>query len=357
MKIGYVSKFLPEKDGGAIYAERLCAAMPCKVVRIGDLESEADYSVNLRSLWLKEKLARIIKKEKLDLIHFQYVLDGSYFGKYNLKLGLVRAMKQKVPVIVTFTEVHTECNGLKERVLCWLQKALANRAAASVSHTKLQAEYMKRYRSPSYRINMGLVLRKVKPRKDKQILFLGMLGIGKGVEYLIKAMDYLPDYKLAVAGSSTRESYAHKMAVAGSLGGNYEELLRKAAAENRHDNVKLDIRWIPEEVKNEYYARSDVAVLPYVWAPYQSGVLHDTMSFGKPVVVSRTGGVWEIVEEYNTGVVVPPKDPSAIAEGVKKVMSNYSKYQTGIRKYQKDANWEAVGKKHCELYKRILGNN
>lgn len=341
MKIGYVSKFSPEKDGGAIYADNLCDNLPCEVVRIGDTGSEtADYRINFRSFFLKEKLAEVAEKEKLDLIHFQYVLGGQYFGKYSLKLGLVRAMGQKIPVILTFTEVHTQCDGLKEKILCWLQEKLANSAAASIAHTPKQAEFMRKYKAPSYHIHMGLILRKMRPRKGRNVLFFGMLNYGKGVEYLIEAMDDLPEYALVVAGIAITRSY--------------EELLRKKAAAFKNRNVKLDIRWVPEDVKRKYMEEADIMVFPYVWAPYQSGALHDAMSYGKPSVVSKVGGVWEIIEKYGAGVVVPPKNPAALAEGIKNALRNYAKYQAGIRKYQKEANWKAVGKKHVELYKKVL---
>ena len=341
MKIGYVSKFSPEKDGGAIYADNLCDNLPCEVVRIGDIGSEtADYRINFRSFFLKEKLAEIIAKEKLDLIHIQYVLGGQYFGKYSLKLGLVRAMDQKVPMILTFTEVHTQGDGFKEKILCWLQEKLANKATASIAHTPKQAEFMKRYKAPNYHIDMGLILRKMKPRKGKNVLFFGMLNYGKGVEYLIRAMNELPGYKLIVGGVAITKSY--------------EQLLRKEA--EGKSNVKLDIRWVPEDVKAIYLQEADIMVFPYVWAPYQSGALHDALSYGKPVVVSRVGGVWEIIENYAAGVVVPPRDSAAIAEGVKNALKNYAKYQSGIRKYQKEANWKTVGQKHVKVYGEILRN-
>lgn len=339
MKIGYVSKFLPEKDGGAIYAERLCQKIPCQVIRIGDLWSDADYKVDLRSLNLGKKLAEIAEKEKLDLIHVQYVPAGQYFGKYTVNMSLVLAMKQKIPVVITFAEVHTnEGKGLREIVLRWLQKMIASRAAAVVAHTPRQAEYLGRHNKKNFNINMGLIQRKLRKRKDKKIIFFGFVSPGKGIEYLIRAMGYLPEYKLLVAGKPTSSKY--------------EKIVRETAS--RQSNVTLDLRWVPENVKNRYYSEADFAVLPYIWAPYQSGPLHDAMSFGQPVVVTRTGGIWEIVQKYGTGIVVPTKSQKALAEAIKKISGSYGKFQQGIIKYQKDASWEAVGKKHYELYKEVL---
>ncbi|MFH1182153.1 MAG: glycosyltransferase [Candidatus Woesearchaeota archaeon] len=341
MKIGYVSKFLPEKDGGAIYAERLCEKIPCKVVRIGDLWSDADYKVNLRALNLGKKLAEIAEKEKLDLLHVQYVPAGQYFGKYTLNMSLVLAMKQKIPVVITFAEVHTdEGKGLREIVLRWLQKMIATRAAAVIAHTPKQAEYLGRHNRKNFNINMGLIQRKLRKRKDKKIICFGFVSPGKGIEYLMRAMDYLSEYKLLVAGKPTSAQY--------------EKSVREAA--KGRSNISIDLRWVPEDTKSRYYNEADIVALPYVWAPYQSGPLHDAMSFGQPVVITKTGGIWEIVEKYGTGIVVHPKNPKAMAEAVKKVSASYGKFQQGIRRYQKDANWGAVGRKHFELYKKILKN-
>ena len=340
MRIGFVSKFLPEKDGGAIYANHLCDNLPCEVVRIGDIESEADYNVNLRSLSLGKELAKIIEKEKLDLIHVQYVPAGQYFGKYTINMSLVRAMKQKVPVILTFAEVHTKMSNIREIVLQLLQKVLAGRAGAVITHAPDQAAFLSKYNKHSHHVHMGLIPRPIKPRKDKNVLFFGMLGPGKGVEHLIKAMDELPEYNLRVAGSITHKPY--------------EQVLKTAIEKSTNKKIIADFSWIVEETKNNYYDRSDIVVLPYVWSPSQSGVLHDALSYGKPSVVSDLGAIGEIVKEYETGVAIEPGKPAAIAEGIKKAFKHYEQYQQGIKNYQEQANWESIGKKHMTVYEEVL---
>jgi hypothetical protein len=91
MRIGMVSKFPEEKDGIAIYSENLCNAIG-DVVRIGDLGStSADYRINFKSLLLGTKLAEIIRKEKLDILHIQYIAAGEYFGKYTLNMPVILA--------------------------------------------------------------------------------------------------------------------------------------------------------------------------------------------------------------------------------------------------------------------------
>ena len=65
MRIGMVSKFLPEKDGIARFSENLCNELSKQheVIRIGDTKSStADYQINFKSFRLKAQLQKIIEK-------------------------------------------------------------------------------------------------------------------------------------------------------------------------------------------------------------------------------------------------------------------------------------------------------
>jgi glycosyltransferase involved in cell wall biosynthesis len=58
-----------------------------------------------------------------------------------------------------------------------------------------------------------------------------------------------------------------------------------------------------------------VAVLPYTSAT-QSGIGQIAMSFDLPVIVTRVGGLPEMVEPGKTGDIVPPGDPEALAQAI-----------------------------------------
>ena len=95
-------------------------------------------------------------------------------------------------------------------------------------------------------------------------------------------------------------------------------------------------------------------VLPYRWAPYQSAVLHDALSYSLPVVVTKVGAVWEIVDKFKCGVIAKSGNPESIAMGIKKLFLDYDHYRKGIEKYKKEANWLENGKKHIKLYETTL---
>jgi glycosyltransferase involved in cell wall biosynthesis len=46
----------------------------------------------------------------------------------------------------------------------------------------------------------------------------------------------------------------------------------------------------------------------------------EAMSCGRPVVASDTGGLPEIVRDMETGILVPPADPHALAQALLKVI-------------------------------------
>ncbi len=347
MKIGMVSKYPPAEDGIGIYTANLCEELTnagVEVIKIGDKEStSANYIIDFKSFSLKSQLRQIVEKEKLDLLHIQYI--AAHFGKWTLNLNLLLALgtlTMQVPIGVTFHEVHTTAETIREKMLDLLQNQITKKSAAVIAHTRQQKEFlqMKYKKKHAYTVHMGITPRPMHKLKDKKVLFLGMLNYGKGAEYLIMAIGDMPDYTLTVAGKAINEEY--------------ERIIRAAAAENKHGNVKLDIRWLPEQAKQKYLEEADMMVLPYVWAPYQSAAVHDAFSYGIPVVVTDAGDIGEVVKEFICGRVVEQRSPKALAAGIKAVHGNYETYQHGVAKYRKEASWEKTAQTHAEIYNETL---
>lgn len=345
MKIGLVSRFPPERCGIAIYSHNLAKNLKnlkCEVVKIGTKSSHADYKINLKSFMLKERLREIIKEERLDLIHFQYIAASEFYGgKKNLNLNFIRALKQDIPVVVTLHEVQQNKKGLRNFVLSFLQKQIIKRADYIIAHIPSQKSFLeKEYKTHNVGcIYMGVKLRKEHKRNNKNILFFGMINKGKGVKYLIKAMDSLKDCKLSIIGKIIDKRY--------------EKNLLKLIKESKNNNIGFEFAWISEKLKEKYFRNADLVVFPYVWAPYQSAVISDAMSYGLPVVVTRTGVIWELVDLFKFGEVAKPKNPKAMADAIKTVFKNYDKYKKGISKYRKLANWSNIAKEHLKLYNAV----
>jgi glycosyltransferase involved in cell wall biosynthesis len=63
-------------------------------------------------------------------------------------------------------------------------------------------------------------------------------------------------------------------------------------------------------------------------------VLIEAMACGKPVVASAVGGIPEIVEDRETGILVEPENPSALTQGLRTVLTDSKlKSRLGERGY------------------------
>lgn len=338
MKIGFLSPLPPDKCGIAIYSGNLLKELRKKtsIVTIGNNESEANYKINFKSWNLKEKIKKIIEKEKITLLHMQY--NPAFFGKYSLNLNFLRALKQSIPAIVTLHEVHYKANSLKDRLIMRLEQQTAKKAHVIV-HTPQQKKFLEKKSGSVSCIYHGLELYAVKKRKNKSLLSFGIISENKGLKYLIRAMNCLPECSLAVVGKVLNKKLEKELA---------EEIKK---CKNRKISHKFE--WVSEKERWQRYKNADLVVLPHTWAPYQSGILHNAASVGLPVVVTRTGSIYEMAELFGFGEVVEPKSPEAIANAVKKIFANYSKYQKNMKKYRKEAGWKKTAEKHMALYRKL----
>jgi glycosyltransferase involved in cell wall biosynthesis len=132
------------------------------------------------------------------------------------------------------------------------------------------------------------------------VLFFGLVRPYKGLDVLLEA--------LAIA----RRQVPVQLIVAGEFyqdRGPYEAQIARLGL---GDAVRLVDRYIPNEAVEAYFRSADLVVLPYRSAT-QSGIAQIALSFERPVLVTRVGGLPEAVRPGETGYVVPPADSEAMA--------------------------------------------
>ena len=101
--------------------------------------------------------------------------------------------------------------------------------------------------------------------------------------------------------------------------GDQEPALRKLADEhNLNGRVKF-LGW-RDDVK-EIMLLFDIFVLPSL-NEGMGRVLVEAMAAGKPIVASRIGGIPDLVQNGVNGILVPPGDEKALADGITKLLEN-----------------------------------
>ncbi len=148
-----------------------------------------------------------------------------------------------------------------------------------------------------------------------RILFVGRLIERKGLPYLIEALADLRRHlpaTLDIVGTGTQRAALERLAA--------ERGVAKA--------VRFTGR-VGEQELAQLYATCDVFVLPSIVdrrgdTEGLGVVLLEAMSYGRPVVGTNVGGIPDIVRHEQTGLLVPQKDPRALAEALRRLLTDHS---------------------------------
>ena len=285
---------------------------------IGDIPVFTAPTVNIKglrgflfSISATFKLLRMVRKYKIDLIHAHYVMPPgliavicSMFSGAKTAITIhgsdifILARKPILKSIIKFIlkrsdYVFVVSDSLKENVLKLGIEGLENKL--SITYNAVDVERFRPDQTSTFKeeIHIG-------PQKPV-VLFVGNLVWQKGVEYLIRAKEFLNvDAEIVIVGD-------------GPL---LEELKGIVEFEKMEGITFTGAR---NDIENIMPA-ADVVVVPSVSESFGIVVL-EAMASGKPVVAAKVGGIPEVVNE-KTGILVNPEDPVGLAEAVDKILQD-----------------------------------
>lgn len=160
------------------------------------------------------------------------------------------------------------------------------------------------------------------------VLFFGYIREYKGLDMLLHALAQTPP-ELAVSLLVAGEFYAplHK----------YQELMQSLGITNR---VRILDRYVGEAEWPNLFAATDALVLPYRTASHSMSIAL-SYGYGKPVIVTRVGGLAEAVDDGKTGFVADP-NPRALATAMQRLYTELlvSPYQTHLATKRQQFGWE-----------------
>lgn len=146
------------------------------------------------------------------------------------------------------------------------------------------------------------------PPQVPTLLFLGRIRPYKGYQYFVEALGLLPP---PIRGLMVGDFTARTT----------EAVHRLASTCGCSDRLELR-PWIDRAGIADLMREATVFVFPSIWPETLGIVGLEALASGVPVVASDVGGVREWLRDGETGVLVPPKDPPAIAKAVKSILDS-----------------------------------
>jgi glycosyltransferase involved in cell wall biosynthesis len=175
----------------------------------------------------------------------------------------------------------------------------------------------------------------------RRLLFFGANRPEKGLHTLLRAMEGLADCTLTVAGPSDKTRY--------------QEQVRTLVEQLPRGRVELLDRFIEDDEVTRLFEQSSLVVLPYTYFTGQSGVLHDALAYGLPVVATDVGALGESVRRWSIGEVVPANDAAALAGAIREMLTahRYAEASRAVKRVRRDLSWDHTAEIIIQAYRSI----
>ena len=289
----------------------------------------------------KEKIKRILKREKPDVVHIQG-FPGPLSLAFLRYSSSVNVMTYHVVNESALTEVLS-----KTFVALW--KKIDENLQGKIAISEVAVDSAKKFIPGPYKIiPIGIDFDRFKPTTSRinkfedgktNILFVGRLDKRKGIEYLLKAYqilgELLPNIRLIIVGDGPEKQKA-------------KDYARKEKLKNVVFTGSVSRKDLPS-----WYATADIFCSPATHGESFGVVLLEAMASGLPVVAFDNPGYRSLLGKHSQGFLVFNKSISALAQALlilakdKELRQKLGKQN---RAFVKQFSWEKVGKEILKFY-------
>jgi len=168
------------------------------------------------------------------------------------------------------------------------------------------------------------------------LLFFGIIRPYKGLEDLVEAFEMLDDDEVS----------HYWLTVVGETWEGWDLPIRLIEGSRHRSRITLVNRFVEDEEVTAYFAGADAAVLPYHRSSASSPA-SVAMANGLPLILTAVGGLPEAVAGYEGAVLVPPRDPEALRDAIRRLS------QLCGRHYHDQHSWEHTASAYDGLINRL----
>jgi glycosyltransferase involved in cell wall biosynthesis len=372
--IAFLGGYLPRLCGIATFTHDLCEAVAsaaptseCFAGAVNDRIEDYDYPARVRfeldekDLDSYRRAADLLNFNNVDVLCVQHE-----FGIYGGPAGshLLALLKEvRMPVVTTLHTILREPNSAQRKVM----EELIRRSDRLVVMAQKGAEILQAiYQVPDSKVDIIHHGIPDMPFIDSSIykaqfgvegrmvlLTFGLIGPGKGIEYAIEALPEIvkrhPNVVYLVLGAT----HPHLVAREGE---SYRLSLERLAEDRGvKEHVIFYNRFVSQEDLKEFIGATDIYLTPYLnEAQITSGTLAYVFGAGKAVVSTPYWHAQELLAD-GRGILVPFRDPRAIAEGVCTFLDDPDRLQrTRKNAYRlgREMIWPVVAQRYLESFQR-----
>ena len=373
-RIAFIGNYLPRQCGIATFTTDLCEAVAaehpgttCIALPVNDIEAGYAYPSRVR-FELAEKdidsyrrAADFLNINSVDVVslQFEYGIFGGRAGSHIL--ALLRELR--MPIVTTLHTILREPDAHERRVL----EEVAALSDRLVVMSERGATFLREiYRIPPHKIDLiahGIPdLPFVDPGFHKDLfgvegkivlLSFGLLSANKGIENVIAALPAIlakhPNVVYFIVGATHPHVKQHD-------GETYRlSLQRLAQAKGVEGQVIFYNQFVTLEELVEFIGAADIYITPYQNpAQIVSGTLAYTLGAGKAVISTPYWYAEEMLADER-GVLVPFRDPPALAAAVTDLLDNEAK-RHAMRKraymFGREMIWPQVARRYLESFAR-----
>ena len=248
------------------------------------------------------RVAKWIRQQEFDVMHSHMSSAHAY--------GVLMRLMTRTPVVATAHQCSLQFHW-------WMNHRV-------IANSKSTATYQRRFNLvPASKLStihcftdldrflnttpasVQIVRNEMRLKDDDFVVGLvGNVVARKGHLYLFKAIEEIvasvPNFKLVLIGRfHRRQIYVKRL----------RNLQRQPALLNR-------VKWLGlRDNVQDFMAAFDLNVVPSVEEPLGLVAL-ESLATGTPVVATNTGGLPEIIKPHINGLLVPPKNPRALAKAI-----------------------------------------
>ncbi|MBS3782601.1 MAG: glycosyltransferase family 4 protein [Candidatus Thermoplasmatota archaeon] len=188
------------------------------------------------------------------------------------------------------------------------------------------------------------VRKKLGLNDEKLVTYVGRIVYHKGLEYFVRAAHHLKDENV-------------KFLLVGT--GDFKSELENIIERNGLENKVMFAGRVPNEDLQNYYAATDIFVLPSVSRLEAFGIVAlEAMASGVPVIVSDIPGVRDVIVEGKHGLLTEPMNSEDLAGKIRTLLENpdmaESMGKNGRERVKEKFTWKKVANRIEQAYKSIL---